>query len=253
MLFAGYSSAITVAVRAGFDKPGKIFRGAFGKDIALPVWVDVMNASVARYPAEELKKPASIQSVEICSKSGLLATEKCPTETTYRELATREQMPTDPCSVHGDARTRIARDLPDAGVPRAELAVDTNQVKPVAVKGPTLLAENDPYNAVRSTVRPPKPEEPAENEVKPAIPVDEPPAATALPPEDDPTILRAQPVAPGDVAPEATPVPEEDEEVRRAEPVLRAEPVDPSDRAPQQDLSAPIFGTPVPDAREDQR
>ena len=65
-------------------------------------------------------------------------------------------MPTEPCNVHGDARTRIARDLPDAGVPRASLAVDTAQVKAVPVKGPTLLAENDPYNAVRSTVKPPK-------------------------------------------------------------------------------------------------
>src|SRR5215211_4271028 len=45
-LFAGYDSAITVAVRAGFDKPQKIYRGAFGREIALPVWVDVMNASV---------------------------------------------------------------------------------------------------------------------------------------------------------------------------------------------------------------
>jgi hypothetical protein len=30
-------------------------------------------------------------------------------------------------------------------------AVNTNQVKPVALKGPTVLADNDPYNAVRST------------------------------------------------------------------------------------------------------
>ncbi len=44
-LFAGYDSAITCAVRAGFDKPQKIYRGAFGREIALPVWVDLMNAS----------------------------------------------------------------------------------------------------------------------------------------------------------------------------------------------------------------
>ena len=97
-LFAGYDSAITVAVRVGFDKPQKIYRGAFGSEIALPVWVDMMNTSVARYPAKEFKKPAGIQSVEICSKSGLLATDKCPSTTTYREIATKEQMPTDPCT-----------------------------------------------------------------------------------------------------------------------------------------------------------
>ena len=44
VLFAGYDSAITCAVWAGFDKPQRIFRGAFGHDIALPVWVDVMNS-----------------------------------------------------------------------------------------------------------------------------------------------------------------------------------------------------------------
>ena len=44
-LFAGYDSSITCLVWAGFDKPQKIYRGAFGRELALPVWVDVMNAS----------------------------------------------------------------------------------------------------------------------------------------------------------------------------------------------------------------
>jgi hypothetical protein len=111
----------------------------------------------------------------------------------------------------------VARDLPDAGVPRASLAVDTNQVRPVPVKGPTLLAENDPYNAVKSTVKPPKPPEP-EEEARPAIPVSSP--AVTSTPEDDPTVLRAEPVTPGEA---------ETADVPRAEPVLRAEPVDPRD------------------------
>ena len=166
--------------------------------------------------------------MEICSSSGLLATDKCPAEFVYRELATKEQMPTDPCNVHGDARTRIVRDLPDAGVPRAALAVDTNQVQAVAVKGPTLLAESDPYNAVHSTVKPPPPEE----EAKPAIPVEK---AEAVAPENDPTILRAEPVEPGEQA-----SPPEDE----GEEVLRAEPVEPSGRP--QNISAPIFSSPTP-------
>ncbi|MDQ6859676.1 MAG: PBP1A family penicillin-binding protein, partial [Verrucomicrobiota bacterium] len=170
-LFVGYDNAITCAVRAGFDKPQKIYRGAFGSEIALPVWVDIMKASAANYPPKELPKPASIQTVEICSKSGLLATDKCPKETVYRELATKEQMPTDPCDVHGDARTRIAHDLPEAGVPRAALAVDTAQVKAIPLQAPTLLAENDPYTAVKSTVKPPRPADAGDDEVKAALPV----------------------------------------------------------------------------------
>ena len=39
-LFAGYDSSFTCAVWAGFDKPQKIYRGAFGRELALPIWVD---------------------------------------------------------------------------------------------------------------------------------------------------------------------------------------------------------------------
>ncbi|MDQ3625760.1 MAG: PBP1A family penicillin-binding protein, partial [Verrucomicrobiota bacterium] len=199
-LFVGYSSSLTCAVRAGFDKPQKIYRGAFGREIALPVWTDVMNAAITRFPAREIPKPATVQKVEICSKSGLLATDKCAEggkRTSYHELATKEQMPTDPCSVHGDARARIAQDLPDAGVPRASLAVDTSQVKPVAVKGPTLLAANDPYNAVRATIKPPKPADAAE-ETKLGLPPEEAAARSLDPGFDESTALRAEPVTPAD-------------------------------------------------------
>src|SRR5256885_6259296 len=75
-LFAGYDSKITCAVWAGFDKPQKIYRGAFGSVLALPVWVDVMNASIASYAPHEFPVPAGLHKVEICSKSGLLATDK---------------------------------------------------------------------------------------------------------------------------------------------------------------------------------
>jgi 1A family penicillin-binding protein len=248
-LFAGYDSAITVVVRAGFDKPKKIFRGAFGSEVALPVWVDVMNASVQRYPPKELPQPPGLNRVEICARSGQLATDKCfdkaagggkPQSTVYRELATKEQMPTDGCNIHGDARTRIAHDLPDAGVPRAEIAVDVQQVRPVALRGPTLLADKDPYNAVRSTVRPPKPPGPdpaTEASPPPAIveatplPLDPLLSATPAPfPEDtlqEEPILRAEPVAPGErVQPSTTPE-IVDDDPRRAEPVYRAQPVDP--------------------------
>jgi hypothetical protein len=167
--------------------------------------------------------------VEICASSGYLATEKCPADKTYRELATKEQMPVDPCNVHGDARARIVHDLPDAGVPRAALAVDTNQVKPVALKGPTLLAENDPYNAVRSTVKPPKPADAANNEVKPIVPTET--RADELAAQEEAEILRAEPVVPGDV--ESAIVDEPTTTVRRAEPVLRAEPVRPDDAIPR--------------------
>ena len=110
--------------------------------------------------------------------------------------------------------------------------MDTAQLPPVVVKGPTLIAENDPYNAVRSTAKPKAEVAAAELETASR----ERPAGTAaengLP---DPTkpVLKAQPVTPADKAlVEETPV-----EVRRAQPVH------PMDQVPDGDILKP---TPPP-------
>ncbi|MEY2506398.1 MAG: penicillin-binding protein [Verrucomicrobiota bacterium] len=264
-LFAGYDSSITCAVWTGFDKPQKIFRGAFGGEIALPIWVDVMNAANERYPAKEIPEPKGIQKAEICVRSGLLATDKCydsvksasgetvRKRTTYVELATSTQMPTEPCSVHGEARTRLVRDLPASGFPRASLAVDPKQVQPIPPQGPVLLAENDPYNAVHSTVKPkpvekPEPEKSAAEEpnklpdpTKPVLkaeavetPTDKPVMkAERAGPEETKPVLRAEPVTP-------TPLPQK--EIRRAERVR------PSGQIPDDSILRP---TPPPSSTPD--
>ncbi|HEY2140262.1 MAG TPA: PBP1A family penicillin-binding protein, partial [Chthoniobacterales bacterium] len=243
-LFAGYDNSITCAVWAGFDKPQKIYRGAFGSEIALPIWVDVMNSANERYPAKEIPEPKGMQKAEICIRSGLLATDKCydtvktasgetvRKRTTYMELATSAQMPTEPCNVHGEIRSRLVRDLPASGFPRASLAVDPKQVSPITPQGPVLLAANDPYNAVHSTVKPKPVEKP---ETEKSLEADD---QTKLP---DPTkpVLKAEPVQPEDTKPapkaEALTTPSE-KPVLKAErvepestkPVLRAEPVTPT-------------------------
>jgi penicillin-binding protein 1A len=165
-LFAGYDSNFTCAVWAGFDKPQKIYRGAFGRELALPVWVDIMNAAAERYPPKEIKQPASLKQVEICSRSGLLATDKCydavkaingdtvQRRTTYMEIGTQSQVPTEPCSVHGEPRARLARFFSSSDLPRAALAVDLSEVTPINIKSPTLLADKDPYNSLKPTLKP---------------------------------------------------------------------------------------------------
>ena len=176
-LFAGYDSNFTCAIWAGFDKPQKIYRGAFGRELALPVWVDIMNAAAEHYPAEEIKQPAGLQRVEICSRSGLLATDKCydsikgpsgdvvQKRTTYMEIATAAQKPTELCNVHGEPRTRLVRETASEGdLPKAQLAVDVKEVTPVIVKTPTLLANKDPYNSVKPVIKP-EPERPPEEPV----------------------------------------------------------------------------------------
>jgi 1A family penicillin-binding protein len=165
-LFAGYDSNFTCAVWAGFDKPQKIYRGAFGRELALPIWVDIMNAAARQYPPREIREPPNLNQVEICRRSGLLGTDKCydavksasgntvQRRTTYMELATSTQTPSEPCNVHGEPRTRLVRDLPRSELPRAELAVDLSEVTPVPVRNPTLLAEKDPYNSLKPTLKP---------------------------------------------------------------------------------------------------
>ena len=232
-LFAGYDSAITCVVWAGFDKPQRIYRGAFGSVIAEPVWVDLMNASTTRYPPREFPVPEDLHKVEICSTSGLLATDKCyenvksasgnivRRRTSYVELATKEQMPTDPCDVHGDkVRTQLVKQFDEGQWPRAALAVNTAQVAPVEMKAPTLVAHNDPYNAIGSTFRP---KTAPESRFDPDKPIKR--AIAVTPAADTPVeVRRAEPVRPMDEA--------------NGEPLLQAEP------PPSMDFSD--GGTPQP-------
>ncbi len=165
-LFAGYDSNFTCAVWAGFDKPQKIYRGAFGRELALPVWVDIMNAAAQSYPPREIKQPSNLKQIEICSRSGLFATDKCydavkmpsgdtvQRRTTYMEIATPSQAPTEPCNVHGEPRARLARGFGSSDLPRAALAVNLSEITPIVIRSPTLLAEKDPYNSLKPTLKP---------------------------------------------------------------------------------------------------
>ena len=239
-LFAGYDSAITCAVWAGFDKPQRIYRGAFGqrhRAAGLGGCDERLEPNIIR--RRKFRSRGNLERVDICAKSGLLATDKCvekiktsegeaEEKTTYLELATSDQKPSEPCNIHGELHASLTRDLPPSEFPRAALAVDTTAVTPVTPKGPTLLATRDPYNSVHAMVYPkPSPSPEAENA----------PTSDEMP---DPTkpILKAIPVQPGEKeanAPSPAPVPTDTVttvvrpsgspvEVRRAIPVVRPTP-----------------------------
>ena len=72
--------------------------------------------------------------------------------------------------------------------PRAALAVDTSEVAPVTMQGPTLLAGDDPYEAIGSTFRP-RTLAKAGNQTEPGLDPDKP-IKRAIPvvPTPDPTI-----------------------------------------------------------------
>ena len=152
--FVGYSSAVTCGVWVGFDKPQKIYRGAFGKDLALPVWAQVMNASLTAFPSHEISRPSGLKQVEICRSSGLLPTEGCRklTGMIAAEFATESEMPSGVCDIHGGGVRSYNRDVDQAEWPRAAAAVDLSRIRPIPVNAPTLLAQNDLYHSVNPTM-----------------------------------------------------------------------------------------------------
>ena len=208
--FIGYTNTVTCGVWVGFDKPTKIYRGAFGKDLALPIWTQIMNAAAQSYPPREIERPSGLRDIEICRSSGLLATPRCSSKPvdpangerppsdaiTYKELATEKQAPTIPCDIHGGGVRNYAREFDEADWPRAATAIDLTKIRPVAVTSPPLLGFNDIYRSVRPGT---ESENDGDIPVAKAIPVNIPPAAdNAVVPAssvtDDVEIRRAEPV-----------------------------------------------------------
>jgi hypothetical protein len=70
------------------------------------------------------------------------------------EIATQAQAPTEFCNIHGEPRARLAREFGSSDLPRAELAVNVSEVMPVAIKSPTLIADDDPYDSLKPTAIP---------------------------------------------------------------------------------------------------
>ncbi len=155
--FFGYDSSVTCGVWVGFDRPTQIYRGAFGKDLALPIWAKIMNVAAEEFPAVQLPRPDDLKAVEICRRSGLLATPNCSRDegrgakehATFTEYGTPAQLPKVRCDIHGGGVRSYARDYDQDEWPRAAAAVDLSMIRPVAVVAPTLLGLNDVYASVK--------------------------------------------------------------------------------------------------------
>jgi len=216
--FFGYTSAVTCGVWVGFDKPTKIYRGAFGKDLALPIWTKIMNVAATDFPPQPFIKPSGLKEVEICRTSGLLATPRCTLETTdasgaisssrplsYMELATETQIPKIRCDIHGGGVRNYAKQYDEAEWPRAAAAVDLATIRPVAVIAPTLLGFNDVYQSIRPGM---------ETLEDGAIPVAKAIAVTPEKKDVDPGVPAGQ----ANAIPEAAvPAPPVEPEIRKAE------------------------------------
>jgi membrane peptidoglycan carboxypeptidase len=207
--FIGYTDKVTCGVWVGFDKPTKIYRGAFGKDLALPIWSKIMNATAQSFPPAALQKPNILKEVEICRTSGLLTSPRCIPQQkgnaktaqqsnsndeppTYKEFATDQQMPTVPCDVHGGGVRNYAKEYNQEDWPRAATTIDLTKIRPIAVTSSALIGFNDIYRSVQPGA---ESDNDANIPVAKALPVNiPPPAAQAVDKRAPVEIRRAEPV-----------------------------------------------------------
>ena len=155
---AGYNSKITCAVWVGFYDGGRqaIHESAFAKEVAFPIWQEVMNASQPTFLGREISPPDSVEKVAVCRVSGMRPTRYCNESvenpetggvtfrsTSYSEFLRRgEEMGI--CSIHGsgiDLETFV-----DQGPSQRSI----NAI-PIKAKAPLLLGF-DPYYSETPTL-----------------------------------------------------------------------------------------------------
>jgi len=216
--FVGYDSAVTCGVWVGFDKPSKIYRGAFGKDLALPIWAGVMNASLPMFPAVAVPMPQGLKKVDVCRTSGLLPAKGCTEKPGLisSQYATEGEVPVQECDVHGNGVRSYAKGIDQAEWPRAAAAVDLSLVRPIPLNAPTLLAQSDVYHSVNPALQATSPDQAGMKVARATTPDGKDPladqaggtnapATPALKAEDGTEVRRAEPVGPMDL-PTAAPV-----------------------------------------------
>ena len=157
--YLGYSDRLTCGVWMGFDRPKQIFRGAFGRDLALPVWVDVMNSSREEFPSAVIKPPVTVEQVEVCRLTGEAATDKCiekvrgpdgtevSESTVYTEYARIGKGPTTACPLHSGGPKSFVKEFQEEEWPRAAAAIDLSKIRPVDVSSLPVVGAADPYES----------------------------------------------------------------------------------------------------------
>jgi penicillin-binding protein 1A len=108
--FVGFNSSVVVGVWVGFDQPQKIFEGASGSRVALPIWADFMRRTARRLPAGGFEPPDDLRQEKICMLSYRRALDGCPSYTEYFKEG--DSVPTQLCQLHqGTLQQRAERAL----------------------------------------------------------------------------------------------------------------------------------------------
>ncbi|MDF1657971.1 MAG: transglycosylase domain-containing protein [Verrucomicrobiales bacterium] len=163
--FVGYTSEVTCVVWAGFDQTEQIYPRAFSSYTVLPVWTKIMNAAAERFEPRAFLPPPEAEQVEVCLRSGELASNDCyetvdkgdgissQIRTTYIEYLRPGTNLEHICSIHGRGGSRL-RNLTkqtQGGPLRATYIVDN--ADPVFPIAPTVIGTDDPYGSVQPLIR----------------------------------------------------------------------------------------------------
>ncbi len=106
--FCGFTPAYSMAVWMGFDKeytmrnypPQYPSETAYGGNCPARAFSAVLTAAHQDYKPSPLAMPGRIVSVSICSISGKLPGEACPSDTIISEYCLQDAVPTETCDLH---------------------------------------------------------------------------------------------------------------------------------------------------------
>ncbi|MBA71738.1 MAG: hypothetical protein CMO73_03600 [Verrucomicrobiales bacterium] len=100
--FIGFTDKVTCGVWAGLDEPKTIISGAYGSNVALPIWTKIMFACEKYgYPANDMISSAPMTEVTLCRTTGQIPGRNCKKSgNTYRERIPHDLVPKHVCHVH---------------------------------------------------------------------------------------------------------------------------------------------------------
>lgn len=97
--FVGYTPALVAGVWMGHDVPKPMPR-IYGGTYPAKLWKEIMTEAHKGKKVVEFNKPATIVSATVCSKSGLLPSDLCPTEDLVTDNFAKGTIPNKVCSSH---------------------------------------------------------------------------------------------------------------------------------------------------------
>jgi len=158
--FLGYNSRISCGVWVGFLQGAgqSIYGGAFGRELAMPVWTAAMNAAAPAFGGTHLKPPPNLEQVQVCRVSGQRATRDCyrivedpeqetavTVSTAISEWLRKDGTAVPFCSLHGSGEPLMAID------PSQNPGAAALRAIPIRPQAPALIGE-DPYNSLAVTM-----------------------------------------------------------------------------------------------------